>query len=42
VHYEVTVGSVRDRFVHPAVVEGGVYRIPQVPGCSCDMVDINS
>jgi len=27
----------RERFLHPAVVEEGVYRTPQVPGCSCDM-----
>ena len=34
------IPHVRDRFVHPAVVEGGVYRTPQSPGCSCDMIEI--
>jgi len=34
------IPHVRDRFVHPAVVDGGVYRTPQAPGCSCDMVEI--
>ena len=34
------IPHVRDRFVHPAVVEHGVYRTPQVPGCSCDMIEI--
>ena len=34
------IPHVRDRFVHPAVVEGGVYRTPQAPGCSCDMIEI--
>jgi L-fuconate dehydratase len=31
------IPHVRERFLHPAVVEGGVYRTPQAPGCSCDM-----
>jgi len=34
------IPHVRDRFVRPAVVEDGVYRTPQVPGCSCDMIGI--
>lgn len=34
------IPHIRDRFVHPAVVEGGVYQTPQAPGCSCDMVEI--
>ena len=34
------IPHVHDRFVHPAVVEDGVYRTPQVPGCSCDMIEI--
>lgn len=33
------IPHLRDRFMHPAVVEGGVYRTPQEPGCSCDLVD---
>ena len=31
------IPHVREHFVHPTVVEGGVYRTPQEPGCSCDM-----
>jgi L-fuconate dehydratase len=31
------IPHVREGFLHPAVVEGGVYRTPQAPGCSCDM-----
>jgi L-fuconate dehydratase len=34
------IPHVRDRFVHPAVVEEGVYQTPQAPGSSCDMVGI--
>jgi len=32
---------VRDHFLHPAVIGGDVYRTPQAPGCSCDMVGLN-
>ena len=28
-----------DRFVHPARVTGGVYRTPQEPGASSDLVE---
>jgi L-fuconate dehydratase len=31
------IPHLRDRFVHPAQVQGGVYRIPQEPGASCDL-----
>jgi len=34
------IPHVRDRFLHPAVVEAGVYRTPQAPGCSCDMAGL--
>lgn len=34
------IPHVREHFLHPAVVEGGVYQTPQVPGCSCDMAGI--
>lgn len=27
-------------FVHPARVEGGMYRTPQEPGCSCELLDL--
>lgn len=32
------IPHMRDYFVHPAVVEDGVYITPQEPGCSSDMV----
>jgi L-fuconate dehydratase len=35
------IPHVREHFVHPAVVEGGVYRTPQAPGCSCDMLSLD-
>lgn len=31
------IPHLRDYFVHPAVVEGGVYKTPQDPGASCDL-----
>ncbi|MBV8551644.1 MAG: mandelate racemase [Acidobacteriaceae bacterium] len=34
------IPHVREHFVHPAQVEGGVYRTPQEPGCSCDLVEV--
>jgi len=34
------IPHVRDRFVNPAVVESGVYRTPEAPGCSCDIIGI--
>ena len=33
------IPHLRDRFAHPAIVEDGVYRTPQEPGCSCDLVE---
>jgi L-fuconate dehydratase len=36
-----SIPHVRDRFAQPAVLEGGVYRTPQEPGCSCDMMGIS-
>ncbi len=35
------IPHVRDCFAHPALVEGGVYRTPQEPGCSCDIVGLH-
>jgi L-fuconate dehydratase len=32
------IPHVRQHFLHPAEVSGGVYRTPQEPGCSCDLV----
>ncbi len=34
------IPHLRDHFVHPAIVEDGVYRTPQEPGSSSDLVDI--
>jgi len=34
------IPHVRDRFTHPAVVEGGVYRTPREPGCSCGLIGV--
>ena len=31
------IPHLRSYFVHPARVEDGVYRTPQVPGASCDL-----
>lgn len=31
------IPHLRENFLHPAVVSGGVYQIPQVPGSSCDL-----
>ena len=33
------IPHLRDHFVHPAVVEAGSYRIPQVPGSSSDLIE---
>jgi L-fuconate dehydratase len=32
------IPHLRDRFVHPAIVEDGVYRTPLEPGCSSDLI----
>jgi L-fuconate dehydratase len=32
------IPHLRDHFVHPAVVDDGVYKIPQEPGSSSDLV----
>jgi len=32
------IPHLRDRFVHPAEVSDGIYRTPQTPGASCDLV----
>ena len=32
------IPHLRDRFVHPAIVEDGVYRTPLEPGCSSDLL----
>ena len=34
------IPHLRDHFVHPAIVEDGVYRTPHEPGSSSDLVDI--
>jgi len=31
------IPHVREHFMHPADVTGGVYQTPQEPGCSCDL-----
>jgi L-fuconate dehydratase len=31
------IHHLRQYLVHPACVEGGVYRTPEVPGLSCDL-----
>jgi L-fuconate dehydratase len=36
------IPHVREHFLHPADVSGGVYRTPQEPGCSCDLRDVAS
>jgi len=36
------IPHVRDRFVHPAIVEDGVYRTPQAPGSSCDLLELTA
>jgi L-fuconate dehydratase len=33
------IPHLRERFLHPARVEGGVYRTPQEPGSSADFID---
>lgn len=32
------IPHVRQHFLHPADVSGGVYRTPQEPGCSCELL----
>jgi L-fuconate dehydratase len=39
VHFLEHIPHLRRYFVHPAVVSGGVYKTPQQPGCSTDLVD---
>jgi L-fuconate dehydratase len=34
------IPHVREHFVYPARVEGGMYETPQKPGCSCDLVEL--
>jgi len=34
------IPHLRRHFVNPARVEGGVYRMPQEPGCSCDLIEL--
>jgi L-fuconate dehydratase len=31
------IPHLREHFVHPASIEGGVYRTPDGPGISCDL-----
>jgi len=35
------IPHLRDRFTHPALVEGGVYRTPQAAGASCDLKGVD-
>jgi L-fuconate dehydratase len=32
------IPHLKERFVHPAVVRGGVYQTPQEPGSSTDLI----
>ena len=32
------IPHLRDYFLHPAIVQDGVYRTPQEPGLSCDLL----
>ncbi|HMD86081.1 MAG TPA: hypothetical protein VKO18_15410 [Terriglobia bacterium] len=34
------IPHLREHFVHPAHVEGGVYKTPEIPGLSSDLVDL--
>jgi len=34
------IPHLREYFVHPASVDGGVYRTPQAPGLSCDLKEV--
>ena len=36
------IPHLRDYFVHPARVEDGVYRTPQEPGLSCDLIPVSN
>jgi L-fuconate dehydratase len=31
------IPHLQEHFVHPVVMEGGVYRTPEMPGSSCDL-----
>ena len=35
------IPHLRDYFVHPARVEGGIYRTPEQPGASCDLKQLD-
>jgi len=39
-HFLEYIPHVRQHFLHPADVSGGVYRIPQEPGCSCELLEL--
>lgn len=39
-HFLEYIPHVRQHFLHPAEVTGGVYRTPQEPGCSCDLLEL--
>ena len=34
------IPHLRSYLVHPAQVEEGVYRVPQAPGCACDLIEL--
>jgi L-fuconate dehydratase len=34
------IPHLRSHLVHPAQVEEGVYRVPQAPGCACDLIEL--
>ncbi|MGH9584755.1 MAG: enolase C-terminal domain-like protein, partial [Bryobacteraceae bacterium] len=36
------IPHLRRYFVHPARAEDGVYRTPEEPGCSCDLLDLET
>jgi L-fuconate dehydratase len=36
------IPHLRPHFVNPACVEGGVYRVPEEPGCSCDLIELRN
>ena len=36
------IPHLREHFVEPARVEGGVYRTPEEPGCSCDLIELRN
>jgi L-fuconate dehydratase len=39
-HFLEYIPHVRQHFLHPADVTGGVYRTPQEPGCSCELLEL--